>query len=192
MRRLTVRLIVALCTFALGLTAAALWAVHNFNRAKNLPPAVSKEPQDSLGNKEVTWQKVDMNGEVVFYIPSNLRFVYKDTGYLYRAFRSNTMEFFIYQRVEREPACAIHEKALREAKPIETKVGGRMAIMENIERTSFEFDQNEPVLKGLILCVNGINNNKGGFVIVGKYKTDEDYQNLWQIIDSIKFTQDQL
>jgi hypothetical protein len=69
MHRLTLRLLIAICTFALGITIVALLAQHHFDFIKDPTGPESREsPPISLTEGDIPsgWEKVDMDGKATF------------------------------------------------------------------------------------------------------------------------------
>ena len=192
MRQLKTNLFVAVGILLLGTAAATLWTTHHFNLAVRQPARISDEP--NLGsqterNVPADWQGINIEGNAAFFIPPGLRPVIHDTGSLYKAFRNDSMEVFMYYPSKKDGTCILtkNESLVTKAKVTKTTVGGRDATMEHTEKTSFGLEDDRPILKGFIICVPDPGDGEHEFVIVGKYKSDQDYQILRRIIDSIRF-----
>jgi hypothetical protein len=195
MHRLTIRLLIAICTFALGITIVALWAHHYFDFIKDLNGPTSKgspPPSQTEANIPPGWEKVDMDGKATFFIPPGLRRVNRDPNHLYRDFRSDSMQFFtMYTNQDGGATCVVQNRERAEKKPglSEITIDGRNATIQYFDKTTFEIYQPEPVLKGLTICVTDVGDGEHEFGIVAKFKGDQDYQIVRRIIDSIKFSQ---
>lgn len=194
MRQLTKPAKMALIILALGMAAAILAETHNFKARRELgmrSRVELKPPTSSEGDVLLDWQKIDMDGKAIFYIPADLRPVIKDTGYLYRAFRNDKMEVLMYYRGNEGATCIAsrNERLVTRAKITRTIVDGRAATLENIEKISFGLTDDKPLLKGFVMCVPDVGDGQHEFIIVGKYQSEQDHQILQRIIGSIKFSE---
>jgi hypothetical protein len=90
-----------------------------------------------------------------------------------------------------ESLCDFYAKHLvsRGGRIERTVVDGRESILERKETIPFDIEHEEPILKGILICVPDLPN--GNFFAVGRYKSEDDYRVLQKIVDSIKFTHPQ-
>lgn len=185
MQRITLRLLIGGCTFALGVALAGVWAFREFDCRNGIRLCKRVTATKVEVDVQSGWQKVDMEGKATFYIPSDLRPIVRDAPRPYRDFGNDRMEFFIYRRSSGSPTCEEDAKVADKARVTRTSIGGKPAIVEDIGDTTFHIEQNEPVLKGVMICVSNVGDDE--FLIVGKYKSDGEYQILQTIIESITF-----
>lgn len=183
MGKLTFRLTIAVITFTLGIGVATFWTVSHFRHGeKNIKLAEESTPEG--------WQRIDMAGKATFYIPPGLREIKFDTDALSRTYQNDSQEFlFIYDRSV--PVCYAQkdENIVPKSKLIKTKVDGRDATLENVDQIPLDFYKGGPVLKGVLICVPNVDSNGYQFEILAKYKNEQDYENVFRVVNSIKFSQ---
>lgn len=195
MHHLTLRLLIAICTFSLGVATVVLWAQHYIDSVKELAGPVSKESNPlnpAEGDISAQWEKVDMEGEVTFYVPPGLRRINRGPNPPYRDFRNDSMMFFtMYANRGVGATCSVQNREWAEKKATlsEITVDGRDATIQYIDQVPFEVDQPEPILNALTICVPNVGDGAHELAIVAMYKNDEDYKIVRRIIDSIKFSQ---
>jgi hypothetical protein len=186
------RVLVFLCAVAIGVTVAALRGILNSSllRAPSAPVNGEFDPTSSEKDTGLRWQRIDMAGQASFSIPLELTPAFKHPEPTFKALTNKvTLWFSMRQLTKSEPSCDFYAKRLasKESRFESTVVDGKEAILERRETIPFDIEQEQPILKGIIFCVPP-SEGSAGFTIVGKYKTDDDYQVLQKIIDSIKFT----
>jgi hypothetical protein len=126
------------------------------------------------------------------FIPHGLRQIDRGPNPLYRDFRNNNMQFFtMYTNQDGGATCVVQnrDRAEKKATLSEVTLDGRAATIEYFDGVTFELYQPEPILKGLTICVPDVGDGEHEFAIVAKFKGDQDYQIVRQIIDSIRFPQ---
>ena len=128
LQQLVIKFCIAIFMFALGVVAAALWIRHDssLQRLVLKPKADFRITARSGEESPLSWQKIDMNGEVSFYIPPGLRPVIEDTPHLYTAFRNDTMKIFMsYDTRNKNAKCIVpnDDKAISKSELIRINVG---------------------------------------------------------------------
>lgn len=150
---------------------------------------VTSQQKDAVAG----WQIIDLDGKASFSVPLELSPAFKHPEPTFKAFTNKvTLWFSMRQLTKSEPSCDFYAKRLasKESRFESTVVDGKEAILERRKTIPFDIEQEQPILQGIIFCVPP-SEGSAGFIIVGKYKTDDDYQVLQKIVDSIKFTHPQ-
>lgn len=136
------------------------------------------------------WQRIDLDGKAIFSVPGSLSPALKRP--VFRAFTNyETLWFSMYQSETEEAYCDFYAKSVVSSdSQIESiVVDGRKSVLERRKTIPFDIEHEEPILKGIVICVPDSPNRS--FFVVGKYKSEDDYHVLQKIIDSIKFTHPQ-
>ena len=176
MSRFATRLLFAACILFLGLAIGYFLGNVKF-KLKPKPEEIATQSG---------WQEIDLDGKASFSIPRGLRKVFREAPKPYRDFRSENLEIFIYQQSLGAPTCQEYAETLaRKDRISNVSIGDRQAILQDIGETTFDIEANEPILKGFIICVPEIGGT--GMIVVGKYKTQQDYDVLRKIIESVEF-----
>jgi hypothetical protein len=168
MHRLPLRLLIAICTFALGIAIVALWAQHYLDSEKDFASFVSKESEPGVPTDRgisAPWEKIDMEGKVTFHVPPGLRRINRGATPPNRDLRNDSMQFFaMYANQGVGATCTVQnrERAEEKAGLSEITIAGREATIEYIDQVTFESYQTEPILKGLTICVSDVGDGIDG------------------------------
>lgn len=187
MRRLSFRALISILTFTLGVTTAALWSIRQIGRSARPATGADARPEPSVRPE---WKKINMDGRVTFYVPADLAPGRLDVGEPYRAFRREGMEIMMLSpHIGVGATCVMHnEENLSKHKVSKTKVAGRDATLLIHEIAVFGyFDPRRPdALKGITVCVPDAGDGEHEFSILARYKSEQDYQDIQRIVDSIR------
>ena len=134
-----------------------------------------------------------MDGKATFYVPANMRAGVLYAAWPYRVFLREGMDIaMFYSNIRVGGTCIDHnEENLSKSKVSRTKVAGRDATILKLEVAAFDFGDlhNSELLKGVTICVPDVGDGEHEFSISARYKNEQDYQDIQQIIDSIHFHQ---
>lgn len=180
---------VFLCAASVGIAVPSVWRMLNLNlvrdsSVRSVAPTPSQSPSTQAG-----WQRIDLDGRATFSVPGYLSEVLKHPRPDFRAFTNyETLWFSMYRSEAEEAYCDFFAKSpVPKGAQIEsTVVNGRKSVLERRETIPFDIEHEEPILKGIVICIP--DSRKGNFFVVGKYKSEDEYRVLQEIIDSIKFT----
>jgi len=185
------RLVIVLVALVTGITIAVLWGTLRggpFRAPKKLVTTES-DGRGRQNDSGAEWQRIDMDGKVTFLVPPDLSPAYNDWEQLSRKFiKEGTLWFYIYQRKGPEQCDSYKLGARKSSRFEDVFIDGQKALIEWIDEVGWEIDQDKPVLKGLMICIPDFPNGERGFVLVGKYKSDQEYEILKRIIESVKFS----
>lgn len=191
MRRLTLRALVALLTFVVGVAAATLWSMHYFGLSDQPHAPADAKPGDGGGAAPAQWQKIDLDGKASFLIPLSLKPTVLYTSRPYSAFRRDGMDFtMLYRRAGTSAACIHHkEEKFSKSKVSAITVADKPATIRNEESAVFGPEDLNAIgpLKGVTICVPHVGDSEHEVAIVARYRDEQDYQDLRQVIDSIEF-----
>ncbi len=73
MRKYTVRLLVALVAFIVGMAAATLWVIKRTNTGSRPTSSNQRVKRKPRLNVPLGWQKLDADGLFTFYLPSGMK-----------------------------------------------------------------------------------------------------------------------
>ena len=183
------RLIVFLSACVIGVTTTVLWYTLRGKLVQVPHNRITTESGKSQHNDpEWNWQRIDMDGKVTFLVPPELSPAVKRWEPLSRTFiKEGNLWFSIYQRRGPEQ-CDSYIGASKTSRFENVSIDGQEALSEWKEEIAWDIDHDQPVLKGVVICVPDLANGERGFVLVGKYKSDQDQEILKLIIGSIKFS----
>lgn len=188
MRRLSFRALISILTFTLGITAVALWSIGQIGRSARPTTGADGRPNPSI---EPEWKKINMDGRATFYVPADLAPGRLDAGEPYRAFYRGGMEIIMLSpRIGVGGTCVAHnEENLSKHKVSRIRVARREATLETHQIATFGyFDLRRPdALKGITICVPNVGDGEHEFSILARYKSEQDYQDIQRILDSIRF-----
>ncbi|HXD32799.1 MAG TPA: hypothetical protein VN643_16875 [Pyrinomonadaceae bacterium] len=174
-----------------GVTIAVLWGTLRGRLVRAPSKLVTTESgrRDPKNDSGRDWQRIDMDGKVTFLVPPELSPAFKRWKPLSRLFvKEGNLWFSIYQRKGPEE-CEYYKLGASQGSRFEDFfIDGQKALLERREEIPWDIDQDKPVLKGLVICVPDFSNGERGFVLVGKYKSDQDYEILKRIVESVKFS----
>lgn len=188
MRRLSFRALVSILTFTLGITAAALWSIRQIGRSARPAASADARPDPSV---QPEWKKINMDGKATFYVPADLTPGRLNAGEPYRAFHREGMEIMMfYPNIGAGGMCLDHnEENLSKHKVSRTKVAGRDATLLTLDVAVLSYDDlsRPEALKGITICVPNIGDGEHEFSILARYKSEQDYQDIQRILNSIQF-----
>lgn len=189
MRQLTLRIIVAVVAFTLG-TATATWCSLKYFSQRGRAISATNASSGSAGGEasRPEWEKVDIYGKATFYVAPHLTPRRLSNSIPHRAFRREGMEVTMFlDRIGASAPCIAHaDKNLRRYEVSRIKVGDREATMGNLESAVFDLGDTQP-LKGLTVCVPSIGDGQHEFVVLARYKGEQDRQDVMRIVNSIRF-----
>lgn len=137
------------------------------------------------------WLRLEIQEQVTFHIPAYLKSGSADRADGYRRFRSGGIEIQMdYGLTNHVTVCVLQSDQMRASaiKVETTKIDGREAKIERVDKIPFNLDDDEKLaVKGFLICVPNVGDNTHEFSVVGKYQSTEDYQTLLRIVDSIRF-----
>jgi hypothetical protein len=168
-----------------------VFASSRVRRLVSASKAMSTNKREQESNAPRDWLKVEIQDRVVFYVPSSLQADPAEKVDGYRRFRSSGMEIQMdYGLTQHVTVCAVQNNQMQSSaikvEPI--RVDGKEGRIESIEKIPFNLEDDEKLaVKGFLICVPNVGDDAHEFGIVGKYKSPEDYQTLYRIVDSIKF-----
>ena len=184
-------LLIALCTCAFVVGAIALWRTHFVERLLPRTPEVSHAPLEKERDITPDWRRIEIQGDVVLYLPPDLRSEAYDQGSGYRAFRNSNTELVIaYDLINHVATCAClsDERITPRTRLGDAQLAGRQAKIERIDKIPFNLEDDVKLaVRGFAICVPDVGDGAHEFAVVGKYKSEQDYQTLARILDSIKF-----
>jgi hypothetical protein len=191
MRQLTVRVLVASLTFTLGMVTATWLSLTYFSQSNQVVLPTDANLDSTVRAGEVSspaWEKIRLGGKATFYVPQGVRPRILSTTIPYKAFRREGMEVMMFlDRIGQSAPCIAHSDAkLRRYDLSRMTVGDRDATAGSIENAAFDMDDTEP-LKGVIICVPSIGDGEHEFVILARYKAEQDRQDIIRTINSITF-----
>ncbi len=188
MKELKIVVLIVAGTLALVFGTAVFQRVRRSNSVKNTA-SVTKNAVDADMPRD--WRRIEIQDGVVVYVPPDLRSEVNDHAPGYRGFRNETMQVLMdYGRFNEVTTCIVQNGRRIDHQVIlsDTRIDGREARIEKIDRMPFNLDDDAKLAgKGFEICVPDVGDGAHEFAVVGKYKSDQDYQTLYRIIDSIKF-----
>lgn len=137
------------------------------------------------------WGGIKMGKAVTFFLPPGLEAGDADAIGTYSMFRREGLEVNLnYTYIGASATCINHkEEGLSRDKVSKTKIAGRDATLLHLERATFgPIEPARPeILKGLTICVPDVGDSKHEFAVAARYKTEQDYQVVQQIVGTIRF-----
>lgn len=185
------RMVAFLLACVTGVTIAVLWGTLRGRLVRAPYKLVTTESgeRDPKNDPGWDWQRIDMDGKVTFLVPQELSPAFKRWEPLSRRFiKEGNLWFSIYQRKGPEQCDSYKLGAPKGSRFENVSIDGQKALIERREEIAWDIDHDQPVLKGLVICVPDFANGERGFVLVGKYKSDHDYEILKRIVESVKFS----
>ena len=184
MKKLTLRILIALLTFVLGVTVTTLWAMGYFYQKE---PSVQTE-LTGIRPKSVPpgWQEVNMEGIVTLYLPADLK-QNINLGCTGRTFYNDHMRIGIYYGQCTSGICAVHRNfADIKLSLSKITIDGKSGTLAETGSREFKGVGGGLMSKGLDIClplaVEGVEN----ITIAADYMEQKDLETINQIIKSIK------
>src|SRR5947208_1787024 len=181
--------IIVLVVTAMSVVVGGAVIFHRVRRAdsvSNILPTRKIEADVDVLND---WRRIEIQDQVDFYIPSDFRSDAVDRTGGFRRFRTDSMEILMdYGLAQHVTTCVVQSNEMTRSKmKFETvRIDGREGRVERLDRIPFNLeDDAELAVKGFLICVPDVGDGTHEFAVIGKYKSEQDYQTLCRILDSI-------
>ena len=184
MKKLTLRFFIALLTFAIGVTAATLWALGYFHKEVQVERELSNAAPAYVPQG---WQEVNMDGIVTFYLPTDLKQMIYD-GCPGRTFYNQHMQFSFFYGSCSSGTCGVHAgHEINGLRLSQIMIDGRSATLANMDKRKFDLVENGPEVQSIDICIPKSVDDGANIAITAEYKDQQDLENINRIINSIKF-----